>query len=325
LTAAISNHLAPRIEAWLPSAWSANAITWLGSALMWLLLAGVLLAPAPWRESLAPLWVALLWTYCVLDHVDGCRARRRRASSAWGEFLDHGLDAWHVGITVLVVGAMGGDALRPAVVAATLACAGLATAATWLEQKLRGHFTLGALGPVEAVLAAGIYLALWATPAGASALRAAPLPGVALNWAELIVLLSALGNFLTALLATARTREVFPRLAALALVLATVALLGFSPAVGWAVACTALAILIADYSARVIASHLTGAGLPWPDAAGAALLACACVLPAARYLCVASLLWLTARAAAVWIGTAKKLSSPPTASAALPVVTPSHP
>ena len=309
LTAVISAKLAPRLEPWLPAAWSANAITWAGSALMWLLLAGVFLSPSPWREHLAPLWVALLWSYCVLDHVDGCRARRRRASSAWGEFLDHGLDAWHVGITVLVVGAMGGDAVRPAVVAATLACVGLATAVTWLEQKLRGHFTLGALGPVEAVLVAGCYLALWRSPGAASALRAVPFARLGLDVAELLVLAGAAGNLATVALATRRSRDLAPALAVLTAVLALVFLLGFHPAVGWIVASASLVCLTAEYSARVIASHLTHVALPRPDLVGPALLVAAAFSPVGSPVFAgASLVWLAGRAAVTWAATAKRLA-----------------
>ena len=80
------------------------------SSLRRYLLAGILLTPPAIRLALAPVWVALLWAYCILDHVDGCRARRRGASSPWGECLDHGRDDWDGTVAGLGVAVVPGPA-----------------------------------------------------------------------------------------------------------------------------------------------------------------------------------------------------------------------
>ena len=244
LTSVISSRIAPRIEPWLPASWSANAVTGVGSSLMWLLLGGVALCPSPRREQWAPLWVALLWGYCLLDHVDGCRARRRRSSSAWGEFLDHALDAWHGGIAVYVVGSMGGHATHPAIVVITIASVALATLATWLEQRLRGEFSLGAIGPVEAVagarplprrldLARGP--AAWVRPLSAQF--------SSLTWADLALLLGATGNLLTAAVTVGRSRAISAPLAAAALAAGVITALGFGSRLPWTLSGIAVVLL----------------------------------------------------------------------------------
>lgn len=279
---------------------------------MWLLLAGVVICPSPQRERLAPLWVALLWGYCLLDHVDGCRARRRRSSSAWGEFLDHALDAWHGAIAVYAIGAMGGHVVHPAVLAGTIATVGLATVATWLEQKLRGTFTLGAFGPVEAVLAAGIYLALWSWPEAARVLSSPVSETIGLTWANLALFCGASGNLLTVAAVAGRTRAVVAPLAAAGFVSIAILGLGFGSGLGWATLGVAVAILAAEYSARVIASHLTDSAMPWPDAVGPVLLAVGAVLPPDyRPLAGAGLVWLGGRAIMTWRSARQRIAGEP--------------
>lgn len=315
LTAWISAQVAPRVERRLPADWSANTVTRLGSGLMWGLLGGVLIVDSPWRESLAPLWVALLWSYCVLDHVDGCRARRRRTSSAWGEFLDHGLDAWHGCIAVFALGMMG-LAVRPGVLVATLAGVGLATLVTWLEQKLRGTFTLGRLGPVEAVLAAGFFLLAWSWTPTALFLRSLAPGGLGFTWAEVVMLAGAGGSLVTVAVVTVRSPGVAAPLGAAAAIAAAVIALAATQHQPWWCAGLAVAIVLADYSIRVIGSHLTHAPMPWPDVAGAALLALAIPFPAgAPLFAVAALLWLAGRVMLQWSRLARKLSAPTVAPA----------
>jgi phosphatidylglycerophosphate synthase len=318
LTGFISARIAPRVEAWLPAGWSANAITLLGSALIVTLLVGVAGVASPEREHLAPVWVALLWGYCLLDHVDGCRARRRRSSSPWGEFLDHALDAWHGGIAVFVVGVMGGNAVHAATVVVTIAAVALATVVTWQEQKIRGEFSLAAIGPVEAVLAAGVYLLLWRWPAAARVL-VAPLPvRLALTPADLALLAGAAGSLVTAALAVRRCPAVARPFAAVALAAGVIVALGFDLPATWTLAGLAIVILTAEYSARVITSHLTGSPMPWPDAVGPALLVVAAMVPAeSSRIAAAALLWLAGRAIITWRTAAQKLTVDAAPAAAL--------
>jgi phosphatidylglycerophosphate synthase len=308
LTGVISSQIAPRLETWLPAAWSANTVTWIGSAMMWLLLIGVGCVPILPRGQWAPLWISLLWGYCLLDHVDGCRARRRRSSSPWGEFLDHALDAWHGTIAVWALGLMGGDAVHPGLIVVMIACVALATAATWLEQKVRGEFFLGAIGPVEAVVATGIYFALWMFPATTGILRSPLSARSGFTWAEFLLAFACAGNLLTAFRVVARTRRIAAPLAAVAALVAALAALGFSSRLGWPVLGAAIALLTADFSARVLVSHLTRAAVPWPDLTGFALLLVAAANPERlQPVAGASLLWLAVRAVRTWRSAAQKL------------------
>ncbi len=267
---------------------------------MWLLLGGICLVPPEWRGRLAPLWIALLWAYCVLDHVDGCRARLRRTSSAWGEFLDHGLDAWHGSILVVAIAVVSGTAVRPAVVVVTVAASGLATVATWLEQRWRGEFFLGRCGPVEAVLLAGLYLATWWLP-GASAWWSAPaITGLALTRAEAVFLLGAVGAFAAAASAVRRAPGSGWTLAGFLLAVLTMLAAG-QAGVSWPATLMALTLLTVEMSARVLVSHLARQASPRPDWVGASLLVLGAWSPAGRAAWVAAgLLWLAVRTAGAW-------------------------
>ena len=292
-------------------AWSANAITGLGSALMWALLAGVAVCPSALRAQLAPLWVALLWSYCILDHVDGCRARRRRTSCAWGEFLDHALDAGNASIAVIALVLVSGGAVGPKAMAAMTGCVGIATAAVWLEQKARGEFRLGAIGPVEAVLAAGVYITLWRWPAAASALGSPLSAEIHVTRASLMLVAGAGGSLVPTAISAWRSREIAAPLLAAALAASVIMGVGFASHLGWGAACLALAILTAEYSARVITSHLTGSPMPWPDVAGPALLVLAAAIPAAPpALALVGVVWLAARAVMTWRMAVRELSGP---------------
>lgn len=289
-------------------AWSANAITWLGSAMMWLLLAGVVLTPQALRVLLAPLWVALLWSYCLLDHVDGCRARLRRSSSAWGEFLDHAHDAWHGAIAVFSIGALGGGAMHPGVIVITIASVGLATMVTWLEQRIRGEFFLSAIGPVEGIVAVGVFLVLWAWPPAAAMLRSPVAAAPSLTWADLILLAGAAGSLLTVAFVVRRSRGVTTHLAVAVLIAGAMLWLGTYVRPGWVIVGVAIWIFTAEYSARVISSHLTHSTMPWPDVVGLALLGLAAAWPAnIPALGGVGVVWLAGRAALTWRDAARRI------------------
>jgi ethanolaminephosphotransferase len=92
----------------LPLWLAPNAVTLLGFALV-LLSHALLVWHAPYLDTPAPSWVYVmaglsLFTYMVLDNLDGRQARRTRASSPLGHLFDHGCDAFNVtisGISVL--------------------------------------------------------------------------------------------------------------------------------------------------------------------------------------------------------------------------------
>jgi hypothetical protein len=189
-----------------------------------------------------------------------------------------------------------------------IACVALATAATWLEQNVRGEFFLGALGPVEAVVVTGFYFAVWMFPATAGLLRSPLFPRSGLTWGEFLLAFACAGNLLTAFQVVARTPRIAAPLAAVAVHAAALAALGFSSRLGWPVLGAAIALLTADYSARVLVSHLTRTAVPWPDLTGSGLLLLTAASPERlQPLAWAALLWLAVRAVFTWRSAAQKL------------------
>ena len=164
ISAWISRVVAPPIQRRLPRGVTANQVTVFGSVLLWIALAGALATPLETRRALAPLWVLLLWSYCVLDHVDGVHARATSNSSRLGEYLDHALDAWNVAAVIGVVAAVSLPAIAPRGLVALAGAGGLAAVVTWLDQRAHGCIRLGRVGPVEGVLLAGVFVLTWANP-----------------------------------------------------------------------------------------------------------------------------------------------------------------
>lgn len=301
LTGVISRHLAPKIEKQLPAAWSANTITWIGSGLVWFLLAGVILCPPEMRRPLAPLGTLLLWAYCLLDHVDGCRARVRGTSSAWGEFLDHGLDAWNGIIALTAIAVLSQHAISWRVLLIAVAAVSVSTAAVWLEQKVRGEFFLPAIGPVEGVLLAGVGIALWASPAAARAMSSvAPVPGLAITVANLAMLFAAALMLAPAVIAVFRTKAI-----ALSLTMFTgLCAVILSARVSCIAILTVLALVAGEFSSRVIRNHLRGLPVPLPDFAAALLLIAA---RRDERIALAAVAWIACRVLNTWRTAAGRL------------------
>ena len=128
-------------------------------------------------------------------------------------------------------------------------------------------------------------MALWQWPAAAQFLRTS-------DREPLLLITGAAVSLLSAAIAIWRTREILVPVVAMAAGLcrdsrARLPLL----AAAWPMVYAALALMIAEYSARVIVSHLTDSVMPWPDAAGLAIFA---------VYGPAGLLWLGARALMTW-------------------------
>jgi phosphatidylglycerophosphate synthase len=258
--------------AWLhrkiPMAVSANALTAFGSALMGTTTLVATMTPPGWRERLAPLWVSGLWLYCVFDHVDGQRARARGTSSALGEFLDHGLDAWNVALVTLLLTLMGPPG--SASLFSTLflfAAGGLVTIATWLEQHERGTIYLGIIGPVEAVATAGLYLLCWACPPLSSFLGSTVASG-SFTPAALIIGLAAFATLLSAGFVGLRLQSARRNLVEMAVFTGAICLVGCLGWISGAAAVLALVLGTATYSVRIISAHLNHQALPTIDRGG---------------------------------------------------------
>jgi len=132
----------------LPRTLSPNAITHAGHLLN---LCGVLLLLGlrpthGWPFAVAALTLQL-YTWC--DNADGAHARRTGQCSAFGEFLDHGLDMLNTTyMAYLTAMALGAPALWWVLI--SLCIPGAAAAAYW-EQSNTGVFRLGLLNQVESV------------------------------------------------------------------------------------------------------------------------------------------------------------------------------
>ena len=301
----IGAKVAPAVERALFRAWSANTVTWVGSGLMWFMLAGVILCPAGLRESAGMVWAGLLWVYCVLDHVDGKRARLRGTSGPWGEFLDHGLDAWNGSIMLLVMAVVGGGAVDPLVTAITLACAGLATVATWADQRWRGEIFLGKAGPVEAVALGGLFLASWSFPRAAEGWSAVPFEG-GFTWAEIFFGVGAVGSLVSAAGSWRRAPAMGWTAGWFAAKAGALVVAGGWGLPWWAV-WAGLALMTADAAVGMLVCHLSkGRGMK-TDSIGSGLLLGALVWPLTEDgLIAAGLVWSAARAAYVWRDAARR-------------------
>lgn len=261
LTRWLSRTVAPAVNPLVPAVLTANGVTLTASAMIATLVAGLLLVPAGVGSALAPLWVALLWGYCVLDHVDGFRARSRGASSPWGEFLDHGLDALVVPAVVLAAVLMGPDGLvRPWLGTLLMAGAVLVTVAVWTEQRAVGVLYLPRFGPVEAVFATGLYMLSWLSPVAANWWAVPVLFGFSGTEVFLLVSLAIMPAGLIGFAFRAPS-ALGPVYAFAAMGAVTVAVAAILPSLAAPVA-LAFALAGAAQTARTILAHLTGAASP---------------------------------------------------------------
>jgi phosphatidylglycerophosphate synthase len=132
----------------IPAGVSPNTITHAGHLFN---LAGTALLVALWPDQGWPFLLAmlLLQVYLWCDNADGAHARRTNQCSAFGEFLDHGLDQLNtVYIGYLTAMALGVSPVWWVVLALIIPGAG---AVTYWEQSQTGVFRLGLLNQVESL------------------------------------------------------------------------------------------------------------------------------------------------------------------------------
>jgi ubiquinone/menaquinone biosynthesis C-methylase UbiE/phosphatidylglycerophosphate synthase len=291
ITLWLSRRVAPRVDPLLPRILSPNQVTLTGSGLVLLLTGGVAFVPEGLRQMLAPLWVALLWGYCVLDHVDGFRARDRKMSSAWGEFLDHALDAIIVPAVILAVAwFVPAGAIRPWVAAAAIGGALVATVAVWSEQRAQGKLFLPAIGPVEGIAATGLFMLTWLIPGADIWWQTVQLGATRAELFLLASLLFVVTGLFTISRRTPDSLKPALMLAGFAVVLAAVAAARPEASLPLILA---FALAGAALAARTIVAHLTGDFRPHLPLLGfgATLLAS---LPTAPGPALATLPWLAA-------------------------------
>jgi phosphatidylglycerophosphate synthase len=141
----------------IPARVNPNTITHAGHLLN---LAGTALLVGLWPDRGWPYVAAmiLLQIYLWCDNADGAHARRTGQCSAFGEFLDHGLDQLNtVYIGYLTAMALGVPPIWWVVLALIIPGAG---AVTYWEQSETGIFRLGLLNQVESLLVLSIVLTM---------------------------------------------------------------------------------------------------------------------------------------------------------------------
>src|SRR6185295_18377168 len=125
-----------------------NTITHVGHLINF---GGTVLLLALWPKRGWPFLTAMLMLqiYMWCDNADGAHARRTNQCSAFGEFLDHGLDQLNtVYIAYLTCMALGVSPIWWVVISIIIPAAG---AITYWEQSETGVFRLGMLNQVESL------------------------------------------------------------------------------------------------------------------------------------------------------------------------------
>jgi phosphatidylglycerophosphate synthase len=148
----------------IPARVNPNSITHAGHLLN---LGGTALLIALWPDRGWPYILAMLMlqAYMWCDNADGSHARRTNQCSAFGEFLDHGLDQLNtVYIGYLTAMALGVSPIWWVVIAFIIPGAG---AVTYWEQSQTGVFRLGLLNQVESLTVLSIALTVRAIFGGA--------------------------------------------------------------------------------------------------------------------------------------------------------------
>jgi phosphatidylglycerophosphate synthase len=141
----------------IPARVNPNSITHAGHILN---LLGTALLIGLWPERGWPFVAAalMLHVYMWCDNADGAHARRTNQCSAFGEFLDHGLDQLNtVYIGYLTAMALGVSSTWWVVLSLIIPGAG---AVTYWEQSRTGVFRLGLLNQVESLSVLAITLLL---------------------------------------------------------------------------------------------------------------------------------------------------------------------
>lgn len=133
----------------VPSWLTANCITLISSACMWILLVlSSLLEP---KGIYGLLFAFLMHAYVVGDHLDGMQAKHTKTSSPLGEFLDHYLDCFNSAIAITVC-CLWLSIPSAEIVFITIWISYLAFASTLVAEKETGVLYFGAISSLEAVL-----------------------------------------------------------------------------------------------------------------------------------------------------------------------------
>lgn len=283
---------------WMPPAVPANLLTLGSSACMWVMIG--LAALAAEAAALAPWCLVLMAAYVIYDHADGMHSRRTGTSSPLGEFLDHYTDAFHGPIAVVVMFLVAGRGDSPWL-GPVLWAVSLAGAAIMVEERERQELHFGFIGPLEGMLLTVGYFASWCFP-GAAGWWHAPLAGGCTVF-ETVMIAAAAGSLWTAAACVRRIGRLPVELARFALGSAAIWGAGRWLGLNWWETALPLSMHGADYTGRVIASHLRGTPSPQADwLAPVVLLVAAGAGVPDRWIVGAVAIYLLARNAALIVG-----------------------
>ena len=249
----------------VPRLLTANFVTLVANAFMWVLLAlaffGSPLAVGP----TALLFALLVHNYALGDYLDGMHARDTGTSSPLGEFLDHHLDVYNSAISLVAAFALLGILIpeNSLFLYLILWLSYLAFGGTMVEEKERGELYFGFIGPFEAVLGVMLFMLSCAFQ-DLREFWLAPLWGGYPAYG-LMILITAAGFLVTVLGVIRRIGylplpfglfSLFSGMLAYLLSLQAVSFLW-----GWLI----LACFGGDYISRVMKSHLLHLKHPLPD------------------------------------------------------------
>lgn len=222
----LSVKVAPRVDAFIPPNLSANQITVFAALFAIGMTSSIALAPPDWVSGMPIVGAFLLLMYCILDHVDGYRARKMGHSSAWGEFLDHSVDSGVVSLVALTILMCGPAKEVDALIAIYfITSLTLATVTLWTEQYTTGQLRLPTIGPVEGIFVTALYMLSCMFPYMNESLAAEVFPGISRIEVALFAISTViLGLVAYRLISTPGTaRLIWPFLFLCSLVLGTVA------------------------------------------------------------------------------------------------------
>ncbi len=265
--------LFPLLPGWL----AANLVTLLSTGVL-----GVVLVTAAFADRIGPAAFALaqliaIQVYVAGDHLDGMQAKATGTKSPLGDFLDHHCDLW-AGL-VLVFGFWRLIAPAPGWSLALyllLMLGGFAITYVERAERRRLHFT--SWGTLEGIAVATAFYLSWLVPA-ARAWWQAPLWRNVPRTAAIYAVGAVMAVGVIVVIARRLERLPLPLLVAAA---AWVALLGWclsagvAPMAMWML----LALVGAEYVARVMRAVFSSGARPWPDAVSLALVAALWFVPA---------------------------------------------
>ncbi len=258
----VVKYYATHIFKWVPRKLTANWITLLSCAAMWVMLYLVFNTDLFSSFILAFAFVFLVHFYAVGDILDGMQAKQTRTSSPLGQFLDHYLDIYNsaiclAGFYVLV------ELNRPDILYLALWISYLAFAATMVEEKERGELYFGPIGSFEGLMIILFFFISWLVPPIQTLWKTPLWQGVPAYW--LVIGIAFIG-FAATVFDAIRRIGASPwqfTLFGLASFLLTLALIQseISLVWGWFL----LAFFSGDYIGRVMDSHLLEKNHPSPD------------------------------------------------------------